>query len=187
MKKFLLSVAALVAFSGLASASQELCTPSNADVVASTPGNPPANVTANISCATVFASGGAHLTSWSLLLNASWQDSANPITQHNLQFFANPSASASGNTTCTTGASGFTGSCQGFGPTVNIFLTNFTTNVTGTAQTLGGLALPANATVTVFLNYFETPDAGVPEPMTMSLMGAGLLALGIAGRKLRKS
>ncbi len=183
MKHFLLSAAALIAFSGLASAAMIQCTPVNADVVSSG-----ALITSNVTCPTVNADPNFHLTSWSLQLNASWQDSLNPSQNHQLKFFANPGADAAGNVTCTSALGGFTGSCQATGPSVSIFLTNFSTTVTSFAQTVGGLPLPANATVTVFLNTTETRDpSGVPEPMTMSLMGAGLLAVGIAGRRFRRS
>lgn len=179
MKHFLLSAAALITFSGLATAGQIQCTPVNSDVIHNAQ-----MVASNVACATVTADAGFHLTSWSLTLNASWQDSLSPTTLHQLQFFSNPSASASGNTTCSTSSAGFTGSCQGVGPTVGIFATTFQTNVNTFAQTVGGLPLPNSASITVFLNYDETKDpSGVPEPMTMSLMGAGLVAIGLVGRR----
>jgi len=71
-----------------------------------------------------------------------------------------------------------------FGPFVS--LAGFNVSVTGSAHLADNI--PQNASASVFLNYTVTPDqTGTPEPMTMSLMGAGLLALGIAGRRFRRS
>jgi len=73
----------------------------------------------------------------------------------------------------------------GFGPYVGAgtvpFATVSTANVSGALVATFG-HLDAN----VFIQYDYAPTGGVPEPVTVSLVGGGLLAVGLFARKRRK-
>jgi len=184
LMKISLLGAALVAFTGMASATTIQCTPGNQNVITNSINVGPVVA----ACNGITATSGTHITSWGIALIGTFQDAV-VNGGHQLQFSATNNVTAavvSGNT----GIDDFVGS-TGFvaGAQLAAFLTALP-NITVTASVagLGGLLLPDNASVTVFVVTTETPDTtGTPEPVTMSLMGAGLLALGFAGRKLRRS
>jgi hypothetical protein len=52
--------------------------------------------------------------------------------------------------------------------------------------TAGGLSSGGSDSVRLFVQYDLTPQTGVPEPVTLSLVGFGLLGVGLLARKRRK-
>jgi hypothetical protein len=68
---------------------------------------------------------------------------------------------------------------QGGSSSSNIF------SVTATAATMAGTVGASSAGVVIEFDYTTNPS-GVPEPMTLTMMGVGLLGLGLFGSKRRK-
>ena len=141
-----------------------------------------------VSCAGVTADPGFVITGITLIGLGSWQDSSIPafvgsssysFTENSASFNAGPLfGTAAGSTTADTGLL-FDGPV-----TVNLAsLPAFTVDVTRTILTGG---IPANATVTVSYDWTQTalPSNGdIPEPATVGLIGAGLVALAVIRRR----
>ncbi len=180
MKTALLTAVALVAFCGSASAITIVC--GNTGNLASGTGS------GSIGCPALDAGFGNALTNVFITRTGDASTiltlSPNPI----VTFTWGSAGGFSGLVYTLTGfggiGGGFTASpttpnisaSQNPGQTFGAFNMTFSSSVTGGTLTSSSGVLILDYTI-----------SAVPEPMTMSLMGAGLLALGLAGRRFRRS
>src|SRR5262249_48721030 len=175
MKVILLLV---FASAGMLSATTITCSPANDNLVTNS-----VNVSPQVvNCGTINANPGFLITGIQVALIGTFQDSVMG-TIHQLMFSATNSFNAA-TVSGSTQTNDFIGS-PGLITGGLVAVANLTTlgavTVTGSAATVGGAPLPDNASFTGFI--VTTEAAVVPEPMVLSLVGAGLLGLGIFGRR----
>jgi hypothetical protein len=181
----MLSFAAMIVCAGVASASIVTVSPCS---VLEGPNTGPSGS----STCSVTADPGFFINSVTVTLTSDYTgfQSGNPVVTETYSFVTNGAGfGAIPNGVVTTSCSGSPVTCssnpvQNFNSTAN---GNFGTSVTETFNmsntVAGGAVTGASGVMTI--SATESPN-GVPEPMTLSMMGAGLLGLGLLRRRYGK-
>jgi len=182
MKSFLMLSVAAFALTGVATATQIVCTPQPISFAGGVGSG-------TVTCAGIAPDPGFSLTSVTLTLAADYLNGAFTGT-NDVRVFFTPTGPSGVNWTPSSQfvdvIGGFSSGAQGLMTIVASGFNNSSfsagESVTVSSSIISGSVF--SSTGNVFLTYTEAPN-GVPEPSTMGLLGSALLGIGLISRRKR--